>query len=70
MERRNRRNQFWSAARSITDDLLHRSERPGSAISGREQVQQRAPGLNLLNDLIGAGEQHGRHIEAKRLGGR
>jgi hypothetical protein len=33
MERRTRREHFSSAALSMTDDLLHCSEAPGSAIS-------------------------------------
>src|SRR5437762_3273429 len=28
-----------------------------------------SPGSQLLDHLVGAGDQHGRHLEAKRLGG-
>jgi hypothetical protein len=39
---------------------------PRSAISGREQMQQVAP---LLDHLVGAYKERGRHFEAERLGG-
>jgi hypothetical protein len=42
------------------------AERPSSANTGREQVQQK---IVLLNDLIGAAEHRRGHVEAERLGG-
>ena len=43
--------------------MAHRQLR---AKSGREQMQQVAP---LLDHLVGACEERGRHFEAERLGG-
>ena len=47
--------------------------RQDRAITQREQVQQdcsREGPPNLLNDLVGAGEQRGRYIESERDGSR
>ena len=66
MERRTRRNHFSSAALSITDDLLRRSEPPSSANSRPEQSQQSNP---LFDHLVGGREERWRHGEAEHPGG-
>jgi hypothetical protein len=62
--------QMFSALPSVADrcsDILDRQPR---ANNGRERVQQwMAPEGRLLDNLVGASEQHRRHTEAKRLGG-
>jgi hypothetical protein len=46
-----------------TDIRRHATERPFRATTCREQMQQKP---NLLDHLVGAGEQHRGHVEAER----
>jgi hypothetical protein len=54
-----------SAVPPITTKFCAPQRMAVCATSGREQVQQKQ---HLLDDLVGAGEQRRRHIEAERLG--
>ena len=59
-------------SRSVSGNSPGSQALPGRARNGPEQVQQRCcqEGTpNLLNDLVGAGEQRRWHIEAEHLGG-
>jgi hypothetical protein len=61
-----------SAAPPIAPEFVHCGDSTKSAKSGREQMQQKAPQnarLNLLDHLIGGGEQRRRHGEAEHPGG-
>src|SRR6516225_786100 len=56
---------------SVTGTKSRASGLPGGASSGPEQVQQNVPPkaqVKLLDDLVGAGEERWRHVEAQRLG--
>jgi hypothetical protein len=59
-----------SAMPPTATESVRRNESTRGAITGREQVQQtNVRPMRLLDDLVGAGEQRGRQIEAERLGG-
>src|SRR6266478_2375398 len=62
MNRRTRRNQFLSAAPSIADDLLHRSEPPGSARTG---LMHRSKETCYSIHLVGGHEELVRHVEER-----
>src|ERR1700730_3542575 len=62
-----RREQILSAALSITDDLAHRSEPPGSAIKRPNAPPAKR---SLFDHLIGEREQIRRDGHSDSLGGR
>src|SRR5580692_2498968 len=50
-----------------TDTSSRRSEMTRWANNGRERVQRWMHERRLLDNLVGAGEQHWRHLQAERL---
>jgi hypothetical protein len=59
---------MMSARPQLADELVQHSEMVLCANSRREHLQQTPVRRSLFDDLVGAGEQHRRDREAKRLG--